>query len=301
MAWNRVQYKEQGRAQADAENSPRWSSVVMSAQFSLVFDMGWRKILSAFPTYRYRKLTVTPNSDGVVSMASLRATVFPDRIFRLLDRPMVYNSQLASNGDVVRDPVVNGDNVQFGQGISGALPVWLSTMPVNPENIPVYWGDVNADGVVTAADAQQVTEYSVGLPVTNLPALLQRGDVDGSGTIDIFDAQQISRYAAGLAPTNPTAAARLGTAIAGVLEFPAIADTRDVVWPDGYEMVLAYHLAAMLLTKGAVETGAAADLFVIVDQLYTDMLQALMRPTTKRPTMGPSDDVNDWNAAGMNY
>lgn len=68
------------------------------------------------------------------------------------------------------------------------------------------WGDVNDDGLVNIADAQQIGRFSVGLSVVNPTALAQRGDVTADGVINISDAQQVARFSVGL-PASP----RLGT------------------------------------------------------------------------------------------
>ena len=77
------------------------------------------------------------------------------------------------------------------------------------------WGDVNADGVVSIIDAQQVARFSVGLSVANLNAINGRGDVNADAIVNIIDAQQIARFSVSL-----SAAARVNTA---VLAPPAVA------------------------------------------------------------------------------
>jgi len=218
VSWNRVEYKTAGRVQADAENSARWDTTTVNALFALTFDRGWRRILDADACYRYTKLSVTPDSDGFVTLASIEAQITPSRLYRCIDQRTVRNRGLATLGEVVLDPLVIGTNVRFvNPTITGTVSLWVNHMPQNPQ---AFTGDT--------------------------------------------------------------------------------ADTDAVDWPDGEELVLAYYLAAMLLTKGAVESGAAGDLFQIVDQLFADMLQKLMRRTTHVGQFDATDNANDWNA-GMNW
>jgi hypothetical protein len=299
MSWNRGQYKEQGRVQADAENAARWTSTTVDSLFALVYDMGWRRILNADAAYRYTELTVTPDQNGLVALATIDAAIAPSRRYRILDQITVRNKKLTGPTQVVLNPTVMGDYVRYGvTGGSGPITTWVNHMPFNPQTLPTLWGDVNADGVVTADDANQIARYTVGLPVTNTAALLQRGDVNGTGVIDVLDAQQILLYADGLAVTNPTAAARLGTSVPNGSQIPN--DQVAVIWPAGFELALVYHLAGMLLTKGSVEANAGSGLFAVADSLYTEMLQAIMDRTTQHQQIVPTDTADSWSA-GMVY
>jgi hypothetical protein len=70
------------------------------------------------------------------------------------------------------------------------------------------WGDVNDDGAVTIADAQQIARHSVGLSVANATAMAGRGDMNADARVSILDAQQIARHSVGL-----SAAARVNTEV----------------------------------------------------------------------------------------
>ena len=209
---NRVEYKLAGRVQADAENATRWDATTVNALFALVFDRGWSRVLDADACYRYTKLTVMPDTDGFVTLASINAQITPERLYRCIDQRTVRDRGLATVGDAVLDPIVLGTNVRFvNPTIRGSVSLWVNHMPQNPESF-----------------------------------------------------------------TGSTA------------------DTDSVTWIDGNELCLVYHLAAMLLTKGAVETGASAALFAVVDDLFSDMLQNLMRRTTKLAQFAATDNANDW-------
>lgn len=218
MTWNRVQFKDQGRVAADAEDSARWTSTTVDAMFALVFDQAWRRVLAADPVYRYTELTVVPDSDGMVTLASIQAQLGSNRFFRCIDQRTVRDKGLATIGQVVLDPVVIGSNVRFmNPQVTGNVSLWVNHLPENPQSF-----------------------------------------------------------------TGSTA------------------DTDPVTWIDGEELCLAYLLGANLLTKGAVESGAAADLFAIADQMFTEMLQSIMRRTTRLAQFTPTDNANDWNA-GMSW
>ncbi len=71
-------------------------------------------------------------------------------------------------------------------------------------------------------------------------------------------------------------------------------ETSEVDFPDGYENVVAWSAAAMLLNKGAVEAGAAQLLELQAEQLRQDMLQDIARRTTNPIKMRYADDRSDW-------
>lgn len=214
MSWNRVQFKTEARAQADAENSKRWSDTTVDALFAYVFDEGWRRILNGNSSYRYTKLQLPANSDGLVTIAAVNTALSPDRFNRVLDPKQVRDFRLATPGNLVLMPYVSGSNINFGPaGGSTTVAFWVNHLPENPQNT-------------------------------------------------------------------------------------GFTNTEAVTWPDGHELVLSYHLAAMLLTKGAVESRAAADLFTVCDAMYTSMIQSLMDRTTAHQQVTPSDSALDWSTGG---
>ena len=78
------------------------------------------------------------------------------------------------------------------------------------KDVTVYlWGDVNRDGKVTAADAQEIQRKAAGLSSVfdtdpNSAYCTLRADVNRDGAITAADAQEIQRKAAGLSSTIST-------------------------------------------------------------------------------------------------
>ena len=78
------------------------------------------------------------------------------------------------------------------------------------KDVTVYlWGDVNRDGEVTAADAQEIQRNAAGLSSVfdtdpNSAYCTLRADVNRDGAITAADAQEIQRKAAGLSSTIST-------------------------------------------------------------------------------------------------
>lgn len=75
-------------------------------------------------------------------------------------------------------------------------------------------------------------------------------------------------------------------------------DASDVVFPDGYDLLLAYETSASLFMKGAAETPAAAEMrqmaTVLRERLHQDVARLTVRPTR----MGAADDRFDWGSVG---
>lgn len=118
---------------------------------------------------------------------------------------------------------VSGSNVTYSfTGVSagnytlkvekkGHAP-WTESITVSSQNIygkdvAVYlWGDVNRDGDVTAADAQEIQRKAAGLSSVfstdpNTAYCISRADVNNDNRITAADAQEIQRKAAGLSST----------------------------------------------------------------------------------------------------
>lgn len=74
------------------------------------------------------------------------------------------------------------------------------------------------------------------------------------------------------------------------------ADAVTVELPDDYDDVLAYEWAAMLLTKGAAETQAAAELKALAEEMRAELLADLARVSTKPLAFGYGDHPGDWGA-----
>ena len=89
---------------------------------------------------------------------------------------------------------------------------WTESITVSNQNIygkdvTVYlWGDVNRDGDVTAADAQEIQRKAAGVSSVfstdpNTAYCISRADVNNDNRITAADAQEIQRKAAGLSST----------------------------------------------------------------------------------------------------
>ena len=89
---------------------------------------------------------------------------------------------------------------------------WTESITVSNQNIygkdvTVYlWGDVNRDGDVTAADAQEIQRKAAGVSSVfstdpNTAYCISRADVNNDNKITAADAQEIQRKAAGLSST----------------------------------------------------------------------------------------------------
>jgi hypothetical protein len=71
-------------------------------------------------------------------------------------------------------------------------------------------------------------------------------------------------------------------------------DASIVVLPPDYDDVFAYAGAAMLLSKGGAETGAAAELTAMADGMRQELLADIARVATAPATVGYSDSSWDW-------
>lgn len=71
-------------------------------------------------------------------------------------------------------------------------------------------------------------------------------------------------------------------------------DTIVVDFPDGYENVVAWDAASMLLNKGASEAQRAQVLSYQAEALRQDMLQDIMRRSTAPIKMRYNDAASDW-------
>jgi hypothetical protein len=72
------------------------------------------------------------------------------------------------------------------------------------------------------------------------------------------------------------------------------AGTVAVVWPEDYELILVYEVAARMAAKGAAEQSATVWFQRLADDLWGDLLSDLARFTTDPITMGASDTAAEW-------
>lgn len=71
-------------------------------------------------------------------------------------------------------------------------------------------------------------------------------------------------------------------------------DSSTVVFPDDYEDILAYEIAAILLSKGAAEVDAAAALKALAEDMRRDLLQDVARISGKPLVMAFPDSASEW-------
>lgn len=57
----------------------------------------------------------------------------------------------------------------------------------------IYYGDIDGDGSISTADAQQALRIAAGLEVVEDAEAFKRGDVNSDGSITVYDARQILR------------------------------------------------------------------------------------------------------------
>jgi hypothetical protein len=73
-------------------------------------------------------------------------------------------------------------------------------------------------------------------------------------------------------------------------------DTSPVVFPDGYDLLLAYETAASMYMKGGAETNVAVELRQMAMVLRERMHQDVGRITVRPMRMAAMDDRWDWGA-----
>lgn len=71
-------------------------------------------------------------------------------------------------------------------------------------------------------------------------------------------------------------------------------DSSVVVFPDGYDLILAYEMAASMFMKGAAETQLAVELRSMAQVLRDRMHQDVGRIAGRPLRMGALDDTWDW-------
>lgn len=71
-------------------------------------------------------------------------------------------------------------------------------------------------------------------------------------------------------------------------------DGDTVVFPDGYEDLLGYELAAVLLSKGAAEADSAATMKAFAEDMRRDMLQDIARFSIAPQVFQFSDTAAEW-------
>lgn len=76
------------------------------------------------------------------------------------------------------------------------------------------------------------------------------------------------------------------------------ADSSDVPFPDGYELLLPYLAGAAMLDKGGAEAGAANVLLANAEAIRSDMMLDLGRMSTQPVIAQSFDNPTDWGSGG---
>lgn len=76
----------------------------------------------------------------------------------------------------------------------------------------------------------------------------------------------------------------------------SLANEDAVVFPEDYEMLLAFEGAVLMLSKGAAETGAGAEIAALAEAMRGDMLADLARRAISPMQIGFSDAAGDYGA-----
>lgn len=71
MAWTKATYLSRTREWMDATGSDRWSDAFLYALLGFAFREEWKGLLDASPYYRFAQRSVTTDSDGQFTLASL--------------------------------------------------------------------------------------------------------------------------------------------------------------------------------------------------------------------------------------
>lgn len=158
------------------------------------------------------------NEDGVVTAADASA------IAAYAQGKGTLSQQGSANANVTGDGTVDVvDSLQITQYLSGDRATFTACQPpaksgtTSVQAAPASkappcgtYGDVNGDNVVTSADAENVSLYTVGQSQLSSKGL-ENADVDGDSKVLIMDAMFIAKYASGTANTFPVCQQCSGT------------------------------------------------------------------------------------------
>lgn len=196
-----------------AENVPSEKYTATAGSQSIVYEYD-AKTLSDYASSDL-KLEEMPYSPTSVSGLTVSGTI---RSYGSASESITVTLVPIGGSPLVKS--VSGSNVTYSfTGVSagnytlkvekkGHAP-WTESITVSSQNIygkdvTVYlWGDVNRDGDVTAADAQEIQRKAAGLSSVfstdpNTAYCISRADVNNDNRITAADAQEIQRKAAGL-------------------------------------------------------------------------------------------------------
>lgn len=191
--------------------------IVLTETTTLEVRSSLNNILSESVTYTYTKVAGVSVSGTIKSYgsASEAVTVTLLQGTNVIGSPQVLTG---ASGSVPYSQSYAFSAVPAGEYTlkvekKGHAP-WTEEITVDStaiaKDVTVYlWGDVNRDGEVTAADAQEIQRNAAGLSSVfdtdpNSAYCTLRADVNRDGAITAADAQEIQRKAAGLSSTIST-------------------------------------------------------------------------------------------------
>ena len=191
--------------------------IVLTKTTTLEVRSSLNNILSESVTYTYTKVAGVTVSGTIKSYGSASEAV----TVTLLQGTSVIGSPQVLTG--ASGSVPYSQNYSFPAVPAGTYTLkvekkghapWTEEITVDSaaiaKDVTVYlWGDVNRDGEVTAADAQEIQRNAAGLSSVfdtdpNSAYCTLRADVNRDGAITAADAQEIQRKAAGLSSTIST-------------------------------------------------------------------------------------------------
>ena len=191
--------------------------IVVTETTTLEVRSSLNNILSESVTYTYTKVAGVTVSGTITSYgdASEAVTVTLLQGTSIIGSPQVLTgaSGSAPYSQTYSFPTVPAGTYTLKVEKKGHAP-WTEEITVGTDNIgkevTVYlWGDVNRDGEVTAADAQEIQRKAAGLSSVfdtdpNSAYCMLRADVNKDEKVTAADAQEIQRKAAGLSSTIST-------------------------------------------------------------------------------------------------
>ena len=190
--------------------------IVLTKTTTLEVRSSLNNILSESVTYTYTKVAGVSVSGTVKSYGSASESVTVTLLqgtSEVATKTLTGASGSAPYSQTYSFPAIPAGTYTLKVEKKGHAP-WTEEITVDStaiaKDVTVYlWGDVNRDGEVTAADAQEIQRKAAGLSSVfdtdpNSAYCTLRADVNRDGAITAADAQEIQRKAAGLSSTIST-------------------------------------------------------------------------------------------------
>ena len=192
--------------------------IVLTKTTTLEVRSSLNNILSESVTYTYTKVAGVTVSGTITSYGDASEAVTVTLTKQGETAPAFTDTLTVASGSAPYSqnysfPAVPAGTYTLKVEKKGHAP-WTEEITVDSaaiaKDVTVYlWGDVNRDGEVTAADAQEIQRNAAGLSSVfdtdpNSAYCTLRADVNRDGAITAADAQEIQRKAAGLSSTIST-------------------------------------------------------------------------------------------------